>query len=110
MYSSVGLLKSVNNLKIESLGQVVHLTWDAPFSLDITGVDPDIWYRVDITVDDIPLNKYDDIDTTEFNFTVDDISLMYEFQVTPINGAGNGTISNPVTWCFRGGKLSANGQ
>ena len=52
--SSVGLLDAVNNLKNESLGQVIHLTWNAPFSLDITGVDPDIWYRVDITVTDGP--------------------------------------------------------
>jgi len=46
--SSSGLLDAVSNLKSDSLGQIIHLTWDAPFSLDITGVDRDIWYRVDI--------------------------------------------------------------
>ena len=105
-YSSVGLLDAVSNLTVEFLGQVIHLTWDAPFSLDVTGVDPDIWYRVDITVDNTPLNIYNDINITEFNFTVEDDSLMYKFQVTPINGAGNGTVSNLVTGYFRGRKLS----
>ena len=105
-HSSAGLLDAVGNLTSESLGQVIHLTWNAPFSLDITGVYPDIWYCVDVTVDNIPLNIYNDINITEFYFTIEDVSLMYEFQVTPINGAGNGTVSNLVIGHFRGRKLS----
>ena len=75
--------------------------------MDITGVDPDIWYRVDITVGNIPLSTYDDITFPEFNFTLDDhngtnTSVIYEFRVTPINGAGNGTTSVPVTGYFKG--------
>ena len=105
--SSVGLLNAVTNLTNQSLGQVIHLTWDAPFSLDITGVHPDIWYRVDITVGNIPLSTYDNINISEFNFTMDghnstNTSVIYEFRVTPINGAGNGTISVPVTGYFKG--------
>ena len=108
--SSVGLLDAVNNLKNESLGEVIHLTWGAPFSLNITGVDPDIWYRVDITVGNIPLSTYDDINVTEFNFTMNghngtNTSVIYEFRVTPINGAGNGTTSAPVTGYFSGCEL-----
>ena len=111
--SSVGLLDAVGNFKSESLGQVIHLTWDAPFSLDITGVDPDIWYRVDITLTNDPLNMYfinRVVNIPEFNFTMDDYngtntSAVYEFQVTPINGAGNGTTSAPVTGYFTGREL-----
>ena len=93
----------------ESLGQVIRLTWDAPFSLDITGVDPDIWYHVDVTVNNSPFSSYNDIYVTEFNFTMDghsgtNTSVIYEFRVTPINGAGNGTTSDPVTGYFRGCK------
>ena len=108
--SSVGQLDAVTNLTNQSLGQVIHLTWDAPFSLDITGVDPDIRYRADITVGNIPLGTYHNIKISEFNFTMDghngtNTSVIYEFRVTPINGAGNGTTSAPVTGYFIGREL-----
>ena len=101
--SSAGLLDAVSNLRSESLGQVIHLTWDAPPSLDITGVVLDIWYRVEISVDNITMKTYDNINIPEFNFTMDNdtsTSVVYEFQVTPINGAGAGITSNPVTGYF----------
>ena len=117
--NSAGLLNAVGNLKSESLGQVIHLTWDAPFSLDITGVDPDIWYHVDLTVDKdsfniSSINPYfitSTVNVSEFTFKVDDhnntsTSVIYEFRVTPINGAGNGTTSAPVTGYFSGRELS----
>ena len=106
--SSAGLLDAVNNLRSESLGQVIRLTWDAPPSLDITGVDLDIWYCVDITVDNISLRTYDDINIPEFNFTMDNdtnTSVVYEFRVTPINDVGCGTISYFVTGYFIGREL-----
>ena len=111
---SAGLPDSVTNLKNESLGQIISLTWDAPFTLNITGVDPDIWYRVDIAVTNIPLNTYS-ISTLvyvpEFNFTMDDYngtntSVIYQFRVTAINGAGNGTTSAAVTGYFSGREFS----
>ena len=106
---SAGLLDAVSNFKSELLGQVIHLTWDAPPSLEITRVDPDIWYRVDISAvptDDSPTINYSrKVSVSEFNFTMDDCngtstSVMYEFRVTPVNGAGNGTTSGPVTGYF----------
>ena len=106
--SSAGLLDAVSNLRSESLGQIIHLTWDAPPSLDITGVDLDIWYRVDISVDNISVRTYDDINIPEFSFTMDydtSTSVVYEFQVTPINGAGAGMTSDPVTGYFTGREL-----
>ena len=106
--SSVGLLGAVSNLRSESLGQVIHLTWDAPPSLDITGVVLDIWYRVEISVNNISLRTYDDINIPEFSFTMDNdtsTSVVYEFRVTPINGAGVGITSNPVIGYFTGREL-----
>ena len=111
--SSLGLLDPVSNPKTESLGQIIRLTWDAPFSLDITGVDPDIWYRVDITVVGVPLSNYSVsrvVNVTEFNFTMDNYngmntSVIYQFHVTPINDAGSELQSNPVTGYFSGCEL-----
>ena len=107
---SAGLLDAVSNLKSESLGQVIRLTWETPFSLDITGVDPDIWYRVDTTVGDIHLSMHSFcwvVTIPEFNFTMSDYNgtstrVVYEFRVTPINAAGNGTTSIPVDGYFSG--------
>ena len=111
--SSVGLLDAVSSLRSESLGQIIHLTWDAPPSLDITRVDPDIWYRLDIIVTDDALSMYFSsriVNIPEFNFTVDDYndtsnSVVYGFRVTPINGAGNGTRSHFVYGYFIGREL-----
>ena len=104
--SFVGLLDAVSNLRTENLGKVIHLTWDAPPSLDITGVDIDIQYRLDITVGSNPFNTYF-VNTTEFNFTQNspNTSVIYQFQVTPLNGAGNGSMSAPVTGYFIGCKF-----
>jgi len=106
--SSAGLLDAVSNLRSESLGQIIRLTWDAPPSLDITGVDRDIWYRVEISVNNISMKTYDNINIPEFNFTMDNdtsTSVIYEFQVTPINDVGYGTISYFVCGYFIGRKL-----
>ena len=104
----IGLLDAVNITSI-SLVEVIRLKWDAPFSLDVTGVDPDIWYRVDVTMVDVSLSTYHFIrvvNIPEFNFTVADCidtntSVIYQFQVTPRNGAGDGMTSSPVTGFFR---------
>ena len=96
-----------------SLVDVIRLKWDAPFSLDITGVDPDFWYRVDVTVDNISLSTYHfTVNNPEFNFTVancidTNTSVIYRFLVTPINGAGDGVTSSPVTGFFRRSELHA---
>ena len=115
---SAGLLDSVTDLKNESLGQVIHLTWDAPFSLDITGVDPDIWYRIEISMDIDPFSTFSvnipfinsSVNISEFNFTMNgyndtSTSVIYEFRVTPINGAGDGPRSAPFLGYFSGREL-----
>ena len=101
--SSIGLPDAVSNLKSENLVHAIHLTWEAPPSLDITSVDPDIWYRVDITVNgtsDIILSNCSNV--PEFIYHGTNTSVIYMFQVTPINGAGNGATSAPVTGYFIG--------
>ena len=97
----------MSNPQTDNLPHAVRLTWDAPFTLDITSVDPDIWYHVDIRVNgtsNIIASNCSNV--PEFIYNGTDASAIYEFRVTPINGAGNGTTSAPVTGYFRGGELS----
>ena len=89
---------------------VISLTWTPPFSLDITGVDLDIWYHVEvynITSGRTPLTNLI-VNGSEFNFTVPHPSPcdQFEFRVTPVNGAGDGTTSEPVRRNFPRSKLS----
>ena len=105
--SSTGQLDAVSNLKSESLGLVIHLNWDAPHTLDITSVDPDIWYQVEITVHNTSYIISRVVNISEFNFAMNDYSgtntsVIYEFRVTPRNGAGDGITSDRVTGYFSG--------
>ena len=89
---------------------IIRLTWTPPFSLDITGVDPDIWYRVEVynvTSGRVALTNLT-VYKPEFNFTVPDPSPcdQFEFRVTPVNVVGNGTSSDLVGGYFLSSKFS----
>jgi len=102
-----GLLPSVGNLTAISGQSSILLTWIPPFSLDITGVDPDIKYCVEVynttsansTID--PIANYSVL-LPNFNFTLDPPNPCYEFEfrVIPINGVGNGNTSAPAKGYF----------
>ena len=107
---------AVSNFASANMTTVIFLTWDAPPTLDITGVDPDISYCVDISVvtvanntESTPLTTNCSVYTTKFNFTMDypntSTSVIYEFRVTPWNGAGEGPASAPVSGFFSGREL-----
>ena len=80
------------------------LSWTEPFSLDLTNVEPDIVYCVDvynITCGGREL-LISDCDVTETSYTCDVIApdgYIYEYIVTPrsnVEGAVNGTPSQPL--------------
>ena len=105
---------AVSNLTSANLTDLICLTWDTPFTLDITGVDPDISYCVDIRAvtndtDSTPLPTNYSVYTPKFNFTMDypntSTSVIYEFRVAPWNGAGAGPSSAPVYGFFSGREL-----
>ena len=107
---------AVSNLESANMTTVICLTWDAPPTLDITGVDPDISYCVDISVvtvvnntESTPLTTNCSVHMLKFNFTMDypntSTSVIYEFRVTPRNGAGGGPTSAPVSGFFSGSEL-----
>ena len=75
------------------------LAWEPPFSLDLTGVDPDIVYCV--VIYNITCGRRDliisDCSVTEPSYTSADVAphgFVYEYTVTPrsnVEGARNGT-------------------
>ena len=80
------------------------LTWIPPFSLDLTNVDPDIVYCVEvynITCGGREL-VISDCNVTENSYTSDAIGpdvYIYEYTVTPrsnVKAAQNGTPSQPL--------------
>ena len=103
-----GLLTSVGNLKAENSSTSITISWSAPFSLDVSGVDPDIWYTVlisNVTDEDHPTDvscaDCHNLTQTHYTFSPDLPSpchkYKYTFTVTPQNGVGNGMGSQPVT-------------
>jgi hypothetical protein len=75
------------------------MSWEAPFSLDLTDVDPDIVYCVEVY--NITCGRRDliisDCTVIEPSYTSDDIGphgYIYEYTITPrsnMQGASNGT-------------------
>ena len=101
-----GLLSSVGNLETISNVSSITISWTAPFSLDVTDVDPDIWYSVliyNVTDEDnptiVPCTDCNNITETYYTFTPDYLSPChkYNFTVIPQNGVGDGQSSENVT-------------
>ena len=90
----------------------ISLNWSAPFSLNVTNVEPDIWYSVlitNVTDEDSPtaVSCTDCFNLTQPHYTFSPSSLTqsddamstcfnYSFTVIPQNGVGNGNRSEPV--------------
>ena len=89
--------------------EVILLSWTPPFSLDLTAVDPDIAYCVDVyNITDgglLHISSNCNILSPSYTFTVEnpDPTNEFEFTVTPrsnVEGARNGTRSQ-ITGRFR---------
>ena len=99
--STLGPLDSVTGLRLDiATSTSVTLTWDAPFSLDLTTAEPDIQYCVD--VHSVPrgqlVESTCDIIDTNYTFSTSDQGQLV-FTVTPrsnVEGSLNGTSSELV--------------
>ena len=97
-YYTAGPLQKVTNLKIDLNLNMLNLSWDAPFSLDLTNVDPDIIYYVQVINTTCGngsiLFRNGTITETELNLFGYSQHHTYEMIVTPrsnVEGAQNGT-------------------
>ena len=102
-YLYAGLPLPVTNLRATSDASSINISWRAPWSLDVTGVDHDIWYSVliqNVTDEDRPTDilcaDCTNITETHYTFTPDHLSPchVYNFTIIPANGAGLGERSD----------------
>ena len=98
---TVGLLSAVGSLSITASDSTLSLTWEPPFTLGITGVDPDITgYCVDVinSTSSVTLHSECGINTTKFTYPKpsDTDCVVYSFSVTPHNIVGAGEITTEV--------------
>ena len=93
----IGLLAAVENLTAHFQWSSVLLTWTSPFSLDITGVDPDLWYCVEvynISRGRNPLSTNCSVYEPQFYVTAPNHNPcdLFEFRVYAVNAVGNGNV------------------
>ena len=108
----IGPLSSVPNLYFlfdQSSSTTITISWDPPFSLNLTTAEPDIQYCVDVynvTGGDDHLQSVCDITDTYYTFTASDPDQLFIFTVTSrsnVEGSLNGTTSQPVQGYVLGG-------
>ena len=101
-----GILSTVGSLMMTVQDSTISLTWTAPFTLDITGVDPDITYCVGVvnftSGSSSTLHSECGITETEYEYPIPPDSACHDHMVTvtPGNPAGNGTSSTYNLQCM----------
>ena len=94
---TTGLLSAVGSLMMTVQDSTISLTWTAPFTLDISFVDPDITYCVGVvnSTSSSTLHSQCGITETVFSFSIPPDTAchnyMFTFTITPVNVVGNGT-------------------
>ena len=96
----LGPLSAVGDLRATSDASSVTISWSSPFSLDMTGVDPDIWYSVfiyNVTDENNPTAILCiNIIETSYTFTPECFNT-YNISVVPFNCVGEGESSGNIT-------------
>ena len=91
-----GVLAQVSDVSINNSCDSITISWSAPFSLDVSGLDPDIWYTLlisNVTDEDhptaVPCTDCHNLTQTHytFNFTID--TFNFDLTIIAKNGAGD---------------------
>ena len=94
IHACAGTLNAVHNLSVVKSNLSILITWEAPFTLNITNTEPDITYRVNISSMSYVVHTECNVTQTEFLYTITHELLCqtndFYVTVTPINGAGHG--------------------
>ena len=98
----------MKNLTVHSQWSSILLTWSPPFSLDITGVDLDLWYCVEvynISRGSTPLTTNCSVYEPQLFFIAPNHSPcdLFEFRVVAVNAVGYGSLTS-VTGTFHTSK------
>ena len=95
----LGLLNAVRSLTSTTYSTLISLTWEPPFTLDITDVDPDITgYCVDVinSTSSVTLHSECEITETEFTYLMPPerycYSTTFSLSITPFNIVGRGEV------------------
>ena len=103
----IGILAAVGNFTVHPQQSSILLTWDPPFSLDITGVDPDLWYCVEvynISRGGALLTSNCSVYEPQFYFNATNPSSCHKFEFTAfaVNAVGNGSVASVNGTFFKG--------
>ena len=106
--------QAVGNPRIILINGTLYLSWIPPFTIDITFVDPDLHYIIEImnitsagNSSTIPCDNCP-VASPDYVFAVENPSPCdsFTFVVIPTNEAGNGTPSDPLQGAFFQGSTS----
>ena len=102
----IGILKGVPALTVDFEGiSTLSVDWERPYSLNLSNVEPDITYCLDVKI-------FNDSSRLGFIFSTCGIIVteyvfhnivdsrpcdVYEVFVTPVNGAGNGSVVSVIS-------------
>ena len=109
-FCEIGSLSAVDSLNLTASNATPSLTWEPPFTLDITNVDPDITgYCVDVinSTSSETVHSECRITDTEFCYPIppDASCHIYFFAITAVNEVGMGEIANLTSSMIKTGIL-----
>ena len=91
-----GVLDQVSDVSINNSCDSITISWSAPFSLDVSGMDPDIWYTLlisNVTDEDHPTavlcTDCHNLTQTHYTFNFTNDTFNFDFTIIAKNGAGD---------------------
>lgn len=111
-FSIIGTLDAVGSLsaKLNDVGNLsISVTWEAPFSLNLTNIEPDLTYNVLVTLDgDEDILFHDSVNEATLLYIIPQhrdlcdshlYTIIFNVTVIPVNGAGHGVPNQIQVQC-----------